>query len=91
MVRLLLEAGVDINDINTLGETALHKAAFDGSEQIVRALLTNIAHTDIPAVNGEHAIDYTVRQRVPNVYRTEVSHLFFQNPQVILRLREGST
>lgn len=79
MVRLLLKAGVDTNGINTLGEAALHKAAFDENEQIVRALLTNIAHTDIPAVNGEHAIDYTVRQRVPNVYRMEVSHLLLES------------
>ena len=47
-----LEAGEDVNGIDSRGDTALHWAAFRGKRAIVSTLLSNGARVDIQNDNG---------------------------------------
>ncbi|XP_047520600.1 oxysterol-binding protein-related protein 1 isoform X2 [Pieris napi] len=51
VVLALLEAGVDVDEVNEDGDTALHKAAFIGNEELVIILLNQNA--DVTVMNGE--------------------------------------
>jgi ankyrin repeat protein len=47
VLKQLLAAGVDINDCNTAGETALHGAAGRGADLVVKFLVDHGARLDI--------------------------------------------
>ncbi|XP_049882402.1 oxysterol-binding protein-related protein 1-like [Pectinophora gossypiella] len=51
VVKALLEAGADVDDVNDTGDTALHKASFIGNEDLVILLLNHKA--DVNIMNGE--------------------------------------
>ena len=51
-VRLLLEAGADVDVTNNFGHTPLHIAVRDGNEVAVRLLLEAGADVDLPNKNG---------------------------------------
>lgn len=51
VVEALLEAGVNVDDVNDTGDTALHKASFIGNEELVILLLKYKA--DVNIMNGE--------------------------------------
>ncbi|XP_048488889.1 oxysterol-binding protein-related protein 1 [Plutella xylostella] len=51
VVRALLEAGADVDEVNETGDTALHKACFIGNEELVILLLNHKA--DVNIMNGE--------------------------------------
>ena len=50
--RLIIEAGVDVNGANTVGETALHAAAYTGWDRIAALLLDNGADVDAENIVG---------------------------------------
>lgn len=52
MCRVLLEAGADINAVDRLGETALHKVALRGDMAIARYLVEQGADTFVAAGDG---------------------------------------
>jgi len=52
-VMAIVEFGADINAVNKSGETALHKAAFSGTESVVEYLAVNGAIIDVVNKNGE--------------------------------------
>ncbi|XP_065647735.1 ankyrin repeat and EF-hand domain-containing protein 1 isoform X3 [Hydra vulgaris] len=55
-VEILLEAGIDVNKQNKVGETALHIACFYGFKECVRLLIKYGANLGIPNANGERAV-----------------------------------
>ncbi len=52
-VKAILAQGVDVNEANEDGETALHKAAFTGATNVVQFLVENGAEVDARNTNGE--------------------------------------
>jgi uncharacterized protein len=52
-VMAIVEMGADINAANKSGETALHKAAFSGTESVVQYLADKGAIIDVVNKNGE--------------------------------------
>ncbi len=50
--RLIIAAGVDVNGANTVGETALHAAAYTGWDRIAELLLDNGADVDAENIVG---------------------------------------
>ena len=55
-VRVLLEAGADINQVNEADFSALHGAAFRGLNEIVELLVENGADIDARDFRGPHAV-----------------------------------
>ncbi|CAG9796328.1 unnamed protein product [Diatraea saccharalis] len=51
VVKVLLEGGADVDEVNDTGDTALHKASFIGNENLVILLLQHKA--DVNIMNGE--------------------------------------
>ncbi|KAI9780846.1 MAG: hypothetical protein M1839_006473 [Geoglossum umbratile] len=54
-VQILLDAGVDVNSVDSTGQTALNRATRRGREEIVRQLLCNGAKVDVKDDNGHTA------------------------------------
>jgi hypothetical protein len=52
VVKILVGAGIDVNAVNTKGETALHGAARRGAISITRFLVDRGARLDIKSTNG---------------------------------------
>ena len=53
-VRLILELGIDdINAINDRGQTALHGAAYNGSDSMVQLLVDHGARLDVKDQSGK--------------------------------------
>jgi ankyrin repeat protein len=52
-VKLLVELGADANATNDEGQTAMHAAAFNGSDNIVEFLASHGAAVDVRDKNGE--------------------------------------
>ena len=65
-IRLLLHRKVNVN-ARTLrsGETALHKACFDGDAELVRVLLSAGADPSITDNDGESAFDCAEKRDFP--------------------------
>eukprot|EP01098_Paradermamoeba_levis_P009135 TRINITY_DN3790_c0_g1_i1.p1 TRINITY_DN3790_c0_g1~~TRINITY_DN3790_c0_g1_i1.p1 ORF type:complete len:178 (+),score=51.05 TRINITY_DN3790_c0_g1_i1:251-784(+) len=57
----VLDAGVDVNQMNAMGETALHLASQRGNEEIVKALLDKNANLFAQDLSGETALHYACR------------------------------
>ncbi len=58
LVKLLIEAKADINDQDTVGQTALHLAAGRNYTEIIKLLIKAKARIDIKAVNRLTAFEY---------------------------------
>jgi ankyrin repeat protein len=56
-IKLLLAAGVDINAVDSRGQSALHGAAFWGKDQVVEFLAKNGAKLDLKDKKGFTALD----------------------------------
>lgn len=56
-VQLLLEAGLDVNDLGDMGNTPLHYARKRGHEEVVQLLLRQGANPNIRNEFGEKAAD----------------------------------
>jgi ankyrin repeat protein len=52
-VKAIVEMGGDIHAVNKDGETAMHKAAFTGAEEVVKYLAGKGAKIDVKDKNGE--------------------------------------
>lgn len=50
--RLIINAGVDVNGANTVGETALHAAAYTGWDSVAQLLLDHGAEVDAENIVG---------------------------------------
>jgi ankyrin repeat protein len=74
VIRLLLDAGLDVNLRNNRGETALHGAAAKGADNVVRFLANNGAILDAKDRSNRTPLDValgipTMVPRAPNDYR----------------------
>jgi ankyrin repeat protein len=56
-VKLCVELGADVNAANDLGLTALHGAAFNGSNEIIRFLVQKGAKLDAKDLTGQTPLD----------------------------------
>ncbi|KAK7485627.1 hypothetical protein BaRGS_00023076 [Batillaria attramentaria] len=74
VVSVLLEAGADVNVINSTGDTPLHRAAYTGREDVVGLLLEHGA--DITAVNseGHRSKDMTRHKHIVKMLEAAASH-----------------
>ena len=52
-VKTIVAMGVDLDAVNKNGETAMHKAAFSGADDVVRYLADNGAGIDVRSKSGE--------------------------------------
>ncbi|XP_013133313.1 PREDICTED: oxysterol-binding protein-related protein 1-like [Papilio polytes] len=57
VVELLLDSGVNVDEVNDNGDTALHKASFTGNEELVILLLNYKADVNIMNGEGQTACD----------------------------------
>lgn len=64
MARLLLDAGADVNGRGEGGFTALHSAAQNGDEELVRLLLERDADPAIALPDGRRPADLAAGERV---------------------------
>ncbi|XP_064072407.1 oxysterol-binding protein-related protein 1 [Vanessa tameamea] len=64
VVEVLLDAGVDVDEVNDTGDTALHKASFIGNEELVILLLNYKADVNIMNGEGRTAADVCKTQDV---------------------------
>ena len=68
-MQLLMEKGADIMAKTTDGETALHSAAGNGHEEMVRLLVKNEADVKAKTTRGETALHFAARERTEAVVR----------------------
>jgi ankyrin repeat protein len=61
LVKLILDAGAPVNDVESLDETALHVAAEDDRVEIVRLLLAAGANPNAKRIFDETPIDVATR------------------------------
>jgi ankyrin repeat protein len=57
VIKLLMDRGADLNAFNTNGQTALHRAAQRGADQLVRFLAENGAKLDMRDKQGRMPVD----------------------------------
>ncbi|KAE8398950.1 ankyrin repeat-containing domain protein [Aspergillus pseudonomiae] len=74
IVRILVEAGIDINVRNRRNETAFHNACSHGSYEVVRFLLERGIQTNIPGEGGMTELHYAARDNSPEVVKLLLSH-----------------
>ena len=56
-IKLFVESGADVNDVNDAGNTALHYAAQTGSTRIVEFLASKGARLDVQNYQGKTPLD----------------------------------
>ena len=56
-IKLCLDAGVDVNAVDSRGQTALHGAAFQGFDQVVQFLAEHGAKLDVKDRQGKTPLD----------------------------------
>ena len=59
-VRMLLDAGADVNHANAAGDTALHAAAGAGLTSLIQLLADAGATLDVKNANGQTPLDLTL-------------------------------
>ncbi|QMW45742.1 hypothetical protein G4B11_009197 [Aspergillus flavus] len=74
MIRILVDAGIDINTRNSQNETALHKVSSRGSPEVVQFLLERGIETNIPGKNGITELHYAARDNSTEVIKLLLSH-----------------
>ncbi|KAK4827881.1 hypothetical protein QYF61_022275, partial [Mycteria americana] len=85
-------AGADVNVLNDMGDTPLHRAAFTGRKEVVMLLLQHNADTSIVNGSGETAKEVThdkdIRNMLEAVERTQERKL---EEELLGAAREGET
>ena len=56
-IKLCLDAGIDINAVDSRGQTALHGAAFQGYDDVVQFLVAHGAKLDVKDKQGKTPLD----------------------------------
>ena len=74
VVRLLLDAGADVDVFGSYGESALYVAARNGNEAIVLLLLEKRPNFDVKASSGETALECATRMGHFGVVRLLEEH-----------------
>lgn len=69
LARLLLDAGADVNGRGERGFTALHSAALNGDEELVRLLLERGADTGLVTAQGKRPADLAESEALRNMLR----------------------
>ena len=64
LARVLLDAGADVNTQGEGGFTALHSAAQNGDDELVRLLLERGADPALATADGRRAADFAADERV---------------------------
>jgi ankyrin repeat protein len=62
VIKLCLERGVDINAFTSNGQTALHRAAARGADQVVRFLAEHGAKLDMKDRQGRMPVDMALER-----------------------------
>ncbi|KAE8157038.1 ankyrin repeat-containing domain protein [Aspergillus tamarii] len=92
MVRILVEAGIDMNIRNAQNETAFHKACSHGSYEIVQFLLERGIETNIPGEIEMTELHYAARDNSTEVVNLLLSqdtfniHVFANNGETPLHM-----
>ena len=73
-VKLAVELGVDVNATDTLGMTALHGAAFHGSERIIQFLAEKGAKLDAKDISGQTPLHKAMNIKPPGQLRGVAWH-----------------
>ena len=77
MVKMLLQNGADINNVQRDGSTSLHAAAFFGQPLVVGLLLEYGAKTDIKNKWGQTALQESHSTTITNLFTNASSDLIF--------------
>ena len=64
LAQVLLDAGADVNRQGEGGSTALHSAAQNGDEELIRLLLERGADPGLASADGRRAADFAADDRV---------------------------
>jgi len=64
-IRLLTDAGANVNAVPKSGETALHSAALRGWSDLVKVLVADGAQLDVPARTGLTPLDFAMARYQP--------------------------
>ena len=66
IVKMLVEHGAAVNEVNDRGESALYGAAFLGNEQIIQYLVDHGAKLDVKTKTGRTILDGVLNTGVPD-------------------------
>jgi ankyrin repeat protein len=78
-VKLLIEAGANVNAVTPKGESALHLAAFDGKLDVVRVLAAGGADLELKNGEGKTALEVVENQK-PRELPTAGAQVSFDKP-----------
>ena len=86
-IKLLLELGADVNAANKDGRTALHAAAFNGANEILRFLVEKGARLDTEDRYGETALN--IADGDPNLLMDDRERSFHPDTAELIRKLGG--
>jgi ankyrin repeat protein len=87
-VKVMVELGVDLNETNGAGQTAMHYAAFMGEDEVIQFLTDNGAKVDV--VDGLGQTPWTMAQGISPSLGTRGSYGIHKSTADLL-LRLGAT
>lgn len=67
-VNLHLDAGIDINSKNRVGNTALHYAAYKADHNIARLLIFRGANVNLRGDDGHTPLDWAFELKTPDAW-----------------------
>jgi len=90
-VKLAVEMGADVNAANDLGLTALHAAAFGGSNQIVQFLAEKGANLDAKDQSGQSPLEKASNIRPNGVVSVNLVPRLYHKTTADLLVKLGAT
>ena len=76
-VRILIDAGANVNDVNNEGKTPLHIAVSMGHAEIVKFLIENRAGLYIEDSEGKTPVDYSVDGEIRTILKKKMIIIAF--------------